>query len=102
MELPALLFSATDFFSYHHSEEFMIRTTLYAADGTTIVAIVSVPPFPSPAAVIVWGSRYFVRTDTGNYREGLAYHARVHRTDRIKADPLHPPATLRIDTAQTI
>lgn len=46
--------------------------TLYANNGTTIVAFVSIEPTILTSDVISWGSRTFVRQLDGSYREGLA------------------------------
>jgi hypothetical protein len=52
----------------------MTRTRLLTRNGGAVVTVL-VPPMTPPPEVIAWGSRLFVRTSEGEYREGIAWVA---------------------------
>lgn len=51
----------------------METVKLFTRDGG-FVAEVEIPRFTPPAEVLQWGSRLFVRTPEGEYREGMAFY----------------------------
>lgn len=62
----------------------MEEIPLYLRDGTPVGVRVLVPAFVIPAEIIMWGERFFVRTEAGgNYKycEGMCYVATVTNSE---------------------